>query len=337
MSSRRVNGIEHEDHDAVGARAAGNALRVRCAQGVLAVTLMMLALSSLAFGETTGWLNPSAEAGDFGKAANAFYDDTSVADLDNADTHQYWGYGIDLPTGSVIHGIEIRVDAERTTQEATEILLELSWDGGMSWTSTGHTTGALTATMGTYVAGGPADGWGRSWSPSDLADASFRVRATVSSAGTGKVAKLDWIAVAVSYDAQLLELSTQSLDFGPLTLVDFEAGFQEKAPAQTLTISSGSSWVLTIQAASVAWTYTGAHGDPLKPCGDLAWRSASANPLTTYVNTSYANLTTGPVLVASGNAGSSIEVTVDARMLVGFASDPPGDYAIEITYVLTTP
>ena len=337
MPCCRANGIEHEDPDAVGARAAGNDLRVRRTLGILAVTLSVLALSGLAFGETTGWRNPSAEAGDFGKPTRAFYDDTLVADVDTSDTHQFWGYGIAIPASAVVQGIEVRVDAECVTQEATELQLELSWNDGLSWTSTGHSTGPLTAAISTSIVGGTADTWDRSWTSSDLADGSFRVRVTCISAGTGKVVKLDWISVAITYDTQTLELNTQSLDFDPLSLADFEAGFQEKALAQTLTISSGSSWVLTIQAANVAWTYTGAHVDPLKPCADLEWRSASADPLTTYVNTAYASLSTGPVLVASGNAGSLIEVTVDARMLVDFASDPPGDYAIEITYVLTTP
>lgn len=332
MLSHRANGNGHGT-DAVGAKTARFSTFARA----LAVLLLVSSASYLGFGETTGWLNPSAEAGEFAKATNAFYDDNSVADLDNAQTHQFWGYGVTLPAGAIIHGIEVRVDAERVTQEAAEIQLEVSWDGGLSWTSTGHSTGSLSPTMSTHIAGSPTDTWDRSWFPSEFEDGSFRVRAMVISAGTGKVVKLDWLPVAITYDTQTLELSTQSLDFAPLTLADFDSGFQEIAPAQTLTVSSSCSWVITIQAASTAWVYVGSFADPFKPCADLEWMSTSVHPSVTYVSGSYSGLSTSPTLVASGDAGSEIPVVLDARMLVSYALDPPGDYSIEITYVLTTP
>ena len=51
----------------------------------------------------------------------------------------------------------------------------------------------------TYALGGVADTWGRSWSGSELSNASFRVRVIDVSDRTSKDVRLDYLAVNVTY------------------------------------------------------------------------------------------------------------------------------------------
>jgi hypothetical protein len=53
--------------------------------------------------------------------------------------------------------------------------VQLSWDAGVTWTAA-RSTPTLTTSMATYVLGGSADTWGRTWTSAELSDASFRVR-----------------------------------------------------------------------------------------------------------------------------------------------------------------
>jgi len=76
--------------------------------------------------------------------------------------------------------------------------VELSWDGGASWTAA-QATATLTTAMTTSILGGPANPWGRSWTAAELSDANFRVRITDVANSTNRDFSLDWIAVRVTY------------------------------------------------------------------------------------------------------------------------------------------
>ena len=76
--------------------------------------------------------------------------------------------------------------------------LELSWDGGVTWTSA-KTTPTLTTSDTTYVLGAATDTWGRTWTTSDFLDASFRLRITNVAPSNARDFRLDWVAVQVTY------------------------------------------------------------------------------------------------------------------------------------------
>ncbi len=78
-----------------------------------------------------------------------------------------------------IDGIEIKGQADRWT-ETPEVSLELSWDGGTSWTSSSHEISWSTGGIGwdDKTTGGSSDTWGRTWSESELYNANFQVRIT---------------------------------------------------------------------------------------------------------------------------------------------------------------
>lgn len=171
---------------------------------------------------TLGWLSPSANtavtssAGDNNgyqtNAANAYSDNASFAvDTDSGtststsctvttkDKHNYYNYNINVPSGTTVNGIEVRLDAKADSTASTpRLCVQLSWDGGTTWTTT-KTTGNLTTSEATYILGGAADNWGRTWSSTNFTNANFRVRVIMIAASTARDFSLDWIAVKVHY------------------------------------------------------------------------------------------------------------------------------------------
>ena len=81
--------------------------------------------------------------------------------------------------------------------------VELSWDGGVSWTAA-LSDGIETTSEHTAILGGTADTWGRAWSVLEIGDVNFRVRVSTDCSGApGQCAKrdyfLDWLAVRATY------------------------------------------------------------------------------------------------------------------------------------------
>ncbi len=78
------------------------------------------------------------------------------------------------------------------------ICVELSWDGGSSWTSA-KTTPALGSSETTYLLGGATDTWGRTWGQSEFDDSKLVVRLSNTSLAGAKNFTLDYVAVNVTY------------------------------------------------------------------------------------------------------------------------------------------
>ena len=111
------------------------------------------------------------------------------------DSHVF--YNFSLPAPSTVSGIEVRLDASvDRTFNTPALCVQLSSDGGATWT-TAKRTAELTATEATYVLGGAADTWGRSWSAADLSDGTFRVRVSTVANANVRDFTLDWVAVRV--------------------------------------------------------------------------------------------------------------------------------------------
>jgi len=151
--------------------------------------------------------NQAVDAG-FGNPTYAYSNDADHAYGDDHYTspdggvHQYYGYGFNLPTTAQIDGILVRLDAWKLGFGG-EFQVELSWDGGANWTSTGRTTGALTDAEATYNVGGASITWGRSWNASEINGNNLRVRLTVYSYSQayGTQLLLDWVPVEVTWHA----------------------------------------------------------------------------------------------------------------------------------------
>jgi hypothetical protein len=116
------------------------------------------------------------------------------------DRHRFQGFGFGLP-GAVtsVSGIEIRIDEALNNNGGTSNLcVELSWDGGTSWTAA--KTVNLPGTAETsYFLGGIADTWGHAWTASQLSAANFRVRVTDATGQNNKDFRMDYLAARVVY------------------------------------------------------------------------------------------------------------------------------------------
>jgi chitinase len=140
--------------------------------------------------------------------ANAFADDGIAAvDTDSGlegsqtcgaavrDSHVFSGFGLSAPP--VVSGLQVRVDAlADRTQSTPGLCVELSWDGGATWTPAKRTPD-LGPTETTSLLGGATDTWGRAWTAADLSNTAFRVRVSTVSFANTRDFSLDWVAVKV--------------------------------------------------------------------------------------------------------------------------------------------
>lgn len=173
-------------------------------------------------GSSTGLRAPTANAavasgagdnnGFEGTPGNAYADDGLYAVDTNSgsntntactntgkDKHRFSSYGFSIPGGTTISGIEVRLNAKAdSTTGAPKICVELSWDGGASWTAA-KSTGTLATSEGSYSVGGAGDTWGRSWSSGDFSNTNFQVRLTNVASNTSRDFSLDRVAVQVRY------------------------------------------------------------------------------------------------------------------------------------------
>jgi hypothetical protein len=173
-------------------------------------------------GTNTGFLPPSANAAQTSGAgdnngyqtspANAYANDSSfTTDTDSGtnkstsctdngkDKHNYYNYNINIPGTAVIQGIQVRLDARADgTSGSPKICVQLSWDGGITWTTARSTT-TLSTTEVTYSLGSTSDTWGRTWSSSDFNNANFRLRVIDVASHPNRDFFLDHVAVNVTY------------------------------------------------------------------------------------------------------------------------------------------
>jgi hypothetical protein len=158
---------------------------------------------------TSGWRNPASDAADTGgdgdgfevQPSDAYTDGVDYArNMDGAgDRHRFYDYGFAIPAACDVLGITVRADWWMDSDvDTNSISVDLSWDGGVSWTSQ-QIDNVETTAEHTVVFGGPSFLWGRTWTPSELSDANFRARVTSSSSWHKRDFYLDWIPIEVNY------------------------------------------------------------------------------------------------------------------------------------------
>lgn len=171
---------------------------------------------------STGFLSPSANraqtstAGDNNgyqtSPANAYANDSAFATDSNSgtntntscdnkgkDKHAYTNYNFNIPAAAMIRGVEVRLDARAdATSGSPKICVQLSWDGGTSWT-TAKSTMTLSTSEATYTLGGTSDTWGRTWTSGNFDNANFRIRVINVASNASRDFFLDYVAVNVTY------------------------------------------------------------------------------------------------------------------------------------------
>jgi hypothetical protein len=116
------------------------------------------------------------------------------------DRHRFWGYAFGMPgTVTSIDGITVRTDVGMNNNGGTSALcVELSWDGGTTWSSA-KTVTLSGAAVATYTLGTASDTWGHTWTVGQLSTSNFRVRVTDATNQPNKDYRLDYLAVTVQY------------------------------------------------------------------------------------------------------------------------------------------
>jgi len=171
---------------------------------------------------STGYLSPSANsavtssAGDNNgyqtNPTNAYTNNSTFAVDTNSgsntntsctntgkDKHNFSNYNFNIPGTAVIQGIQVQLDARVDgTGGAPKICVQISWDGGATWT-TAKQTATLTTTEATYILGSPSDNWGRTWAVGNFSNANFRIRVIDVASNQNRDFSLDYIAVNVTY------------------------------------------------------------------------------------------------------------------------------------------
>jgi uncharacterized repeat protein (TIGR01451 family) len=320
------------------------------AAGVLAAGFWALLGARDALADDTGWLSPSANAatgqGDGFETSptNAYADGGGHGEnqanggsswLITYDTerHLYYNYGFSIPSGATIQGIEVRLDwwldDAGGAGDDHEIRVDLSWDGGSSWTTPLKTDTSEPTSEATVVLGGIADLWGRTWSDDEFSNADFRVRVHCYSTQINeRDFFLDWVAVRVTYSAGAV---------GPVDIDKSVSPSLNESPGQLITYTykitvtnTGGSWVRirdvadtlpagfsyvtgsttgnppvaepSIAGQTITWTYSGS-GFRLWPgnTATIAFQATSSNGVGEYCNTVTANWSPGNNTLTENN------------------------------------
>lgn len=158
----------------------------------------------------TGWLNPGASAADGGGDGNGFESSASMAMADGGSTlaanvngagdrHRFSDYGVSIPAGCSVKGVEVRLDWRLDSTSGTNSMsVNLSADGGATWT--GAKTDSMESTSEhSAMLGSASDVWGGSFSGTSMGNGTFRVRVTSNSDSSLRDFYLDWVPVRVTY------------------------------------------------------------------------------------------------------------------------------------------
>jgi uncharacterized repeat protein (TIGR01451 family) len=175
--------------------------------GVLLVLVGLCGLTAPARADSTGEQAPTATAagasGGFTNATNAFACDDVVATANtNNQSQLYSVFGFNsIPGNAIITGIQVRVRATDGSSRNRKLQVALSWDGGTSFTGSLNTRNfRANAPLTNFIVGGSAVLWGRTWTPAEFSDATFRVRLTARKPGaSGNDIQLDCLPVTVFY------------------------------------------------------------------------------------------------------------------------------------------
>lgn len=144
----------------------------------------------------------------------------------------------------------------------------------------------------------------------------------------------------VTVNATVAEMMNLTVDVTSVTFAFAAADYdvttglatKEALKATTFSVNANRAWKLSARAGNATFTFvpTGTGTDPAKPSSALAIRTGTATyaPFAGVVEMTVATGSRG----GYGKAGNVIPV--DYQMKSDLAIDPPGSYALTITYTL---
>jgi len=245
---------------------------------------MTVATNSPTTNTGTAWTNP----------ANAYADGGGVATITSAKPsgNNVWGtYGFSL-TGYTITQVRVRYDALTGGNE--QIRIDVSWDGGTTWSAQQVT--ALSGTETTYWYDVTAE---TAWTPAKLADGQLQVRADAYSVGGAGSVSLDWLPVEVTYSTggttNYQTIPATAIGTGVLASVSTFARALSVVAVGVNVLSRLNSFYRTLTSTAVA--------SPSLIKG--MYRTLSATTVGTALLTTAKMFTRSLIAVASGIAGLS--------------------------------
>ncbi len=163
----------------------------------------------------------SSHTGTWSGAGNVYTNNNSYASAtSNNSTHEWGTFGFDgtVPSSAAIDGIQVRLsDLFQTgtgVSSNCQVRVELSWNGGTSWSSAQLTSTINGNSTSDYVVGAAADtvGWGsHSWARNDVLNG-LRVRLTWLNGTVGcpspRTVSLDHLEVQVYYTVTTETITT---------------------------------------------------------------------------------------------------------------------------------
>ena len=183
--------------------SVGNILSDVLVDGVSQGRLNSYTFSSIGASHTidvsfdSGWSQP----GDFdnndsvSNPQGAFTSNNSYAVFNaDGDDVEYDEFGLSIPSGAIINGIEVALEGNRSSSRT--LLITLSWDNAASFTAS-KVVAFPSDDDSTVVIGGASDTWGHAWASNEFSDANFQVR--VDEGGESGNVKLDQIQVKVHF------------------------------------------------------------------------------------------------------------------------------------------
>jgi hypothetical protein len=275
-----------------------------------------------------GFAGPTANAADSGGDGNGFesapsnahtLDAVTASDINSGsgtgtsctstgkDRHRFFNYGFAIPSASSITGIEVRLDARAdSTSGAPKMCVQLSWDGGTTWTAA-KSTATLATSVGAFSLGSANDTWGRTWSAANLADASFRVRVINVSSSTSRDFFLDWVGVR-AHSTVPAPASLTAVTVNPTAVVGGNAStgtatLSSGAPSGGAVVSLVSS---NTGVATVPVSVTVAAGVTSAAFGVTTAAVATSTGVT--ISATYSGVTRTATLAVNPQAGDSVAI-----------------------------
>jgi subtilisin family serine protease len=140
-----------------------------------------------------------ADGDDYARDMNSGTGTSGGWSYSNRDRHTFYGFGNSAPDTAQVRGIQVRLDAWVDISSGSPALgVELSWDGGSSWT-TATIVSIQSALQSTFYLGGSSDTWGRSWTGAEVNGNNLRIRITTGSESTSRDFFLDHLSINVFY------------------------------------------------------------------------------------------------------------------------------------------
>jgi hypothetical protein len=165
--------------------------------------IMILISGNIVLGQDTGLKSPTTSqvlAGTIVASNSLLSDNIYTAYAANGDAARFGGFGLTIPAGVTIVGIQVQLEGNRTTtfQTQRDLNISLTWDNGTTYTAETTMTRFTNTSDAIVSVGGATSLWGRTWALSDFTDANFGVRCRVP-AGANNTINIDLIQVRVYY------------------------------------------------------------------------------------------------------------------------------------------